>query len=72
MALHPDIQREAQKEVDTVLGAKVMPDFDDRPNMPYVEAIVKEVLRWQQVTPLGRSYLLKFVSSVLLSRSNPS
>lgn len=50
---HPDIQKKAQNELHTVIGERRLPMLNDRPNLPYVEAIVKEVLRWQPVTPLG-------------------
>jgi cytochrome P450 len=53
MMTHPDIQKKAQNELDTVIGERRLPTLNDRPTLPYVEAIVKEVLRWQPVTPLG-------------------
>jgi cytochrome P450 len=53
MAMHPELQAKAQTEVDSVLHDKRLPDMDDRPSMPYVHAIVKEVLRWRSVAPLG-------------------
>jgi hypothetical protein len=30
-----------------------LPTLDDRLELPYVDALVKEVFRWQPVTPLG-------------------
>ena len=53
MVLHPDIQARAQAEIDTVVGGSRLPDFKDRPDMPYVEAILTETLRWIPVTPLS-------------------
>ncbi|KAK7688917.1 hypothetical protein QCA50_007608 [Cerrena zonata] len=53
MMTHPDIQKKAQNELHTVIGERRLPTLNDRPNLPYVEAIVKEVLRWQPVTPLA-------------------
>ncbi|KAJ1309399.1 hypothetical protein OPQ81_006176 [Rhizoctonia solani] len=53
MAMHPEVQAEAQKEVDNVLQGSRLPDMEDRHSMPYVQAIVKEVLRWRSVTPIG-------------------
>ena len=58
MALYPDVMRKAQAEIDTVVGRHRMPTFADRPHLPYVRAIVKEVLRWRPVGPLGESCLL--------------
>ncbi|SJL18710.1 related to cytochrome P450 CYP2 subfamily [Armillaria ostoyae] len=52
--LYPEVQAKAQAEVDAVIGHGIrLPDFDDRPQMPYINAIVSEVLRWKPVTPLG-------------------
>ncbi|RDA95630.1 hypothetical protein CP533_1141 [Ophiocordyceps camponoti-saundersi (nom. inval.)] len=53
MTLYPDVQRRAQEEIDGVIGLDRIPRLDDRPNLPYVDAIVKEALRWMPVAPLG-------------------
>lgn len=53
MVLHPDVQRRAQSELDTVLSHDRLPTFDDRPSLPFIDAVVLEVLRWNVVTPLG-------------------
>ncbi|KAJ7119924.1 cytochrome P450 [Mycena crocata] len=53
MLANPDAQRQAQAEVDAVTGGKCLPDFNDESSMPYVTAIVREVLRWQNATPIG-------------------
>ncbi|KAF8749925.1 cytochrome P450 [Rhizoctonia solani] len=53
MAMHPEVQTRAQAEIDSVLGGSRLPEMDDRQSMPYVQAIVKEVLRWRSVLPLG-------------------
>ncbi|KAJ7697221.1 cytochrome P450 [Mycena rosella] len=54
----PDAQRRAQAEIDSVTGGKYLPDFDDEAAMPYVSALVKEVLRWKNVTPIAIPHLL--------------
>ncbi|KAF7358526.1 Cytochrome P450 [Mycena venus] len=53
MTLYPNVMRTAQAELDAVVGRDRMPSFSDRANLPYIEAIVKEVLRWRPVGPLG-------------------
>ncbi|KAF8998255.1 cytochrome P450 [Cyathus striatus] len=53
MTLRPDIAERAQKEIDEVVGSDRLPTFADRPHMPYVNAFVKEIIRWNTVTPLG-------------------
>jgi cytochrome P450 len=57
MALHPEVQEKARAELDAVVGQDRLPDFDDRPNLPYVEAIAKEAARWHCVTPTGKNNL---------------
>ncbi len=52
MAMSPEVQKKAQAELDTVIGGR-LPTFEDRPQLPYIQAIVQEAMRWQQVTPLG-------------------
>ncbi|XP_044490509.1 cytochrome P450 78A5-like [Mangifera indica] len=52
MVLHPEIQSKAQAEIDAVVG-KSRPVFDsDIPNLPYLQAIVKETLRVHPPGPL--------------------
>ncbi|KAF9445158.1 cytochrome P450 [Macrolepiota fuliginosa MF-IS2] len=48
----PDAYRKAQEEVDRVLEGR-LPDHGDMESMPYLNALLKEVLRWQPVMPLG-------------------
>jgi hypothetical protein len=45
VVLHPEVQAKAQKELDNVLGNGRLPDFCDRKSLPYISAVVKEVLR---------------------------
>ena len=54
MAMHPDVQHRAQEEIDTVIGPDRLPDFNDRDKLPYINAIVKETLRWHSITPIGK------------------
>jgi cytochrome P450 len=53
MSLHPDVQKRAQEEVDRVVGTDRLPTFDDLSQLHYVNAVIKEVLRWAPVAPLG-------------------
>lgn len=57
MTLYPDVQRKAQEELDRVLGPNRLPTFEDRDNLPYIEALVKETLRWHPVAPTGIPHL---------------
>jgi len=53
MVLYPEVQKKAQEEIDAVMGPSRLPDFHDRPSLPYINAIVKESMRWHLVLPLG-------------------
>jgi len=57
MGLHPEVQIKAQTELDAVIGPDRFPEYNDRASLPYVNAIVKEVLRWNPVAPLGKPML---------------
>ncbi|KAF8578978.1 putative CyP450 monooxygenase [Ramaria rubella] len=52
MVLYPGAQQKAQAELDAVLGDR-LPEFSDRENLPYVNALCKEIHRWHTVGPLG-------------------
>ena len=56
LVLFPQVQRRAQAELDAVIGRDRLPSFDDRPRLTYIEALCKELLRWQMVTPMGTSF----------------
>ncbi|KAJ5523658.1 hypothetical protein N7494_010308 [Penicillium frequentans] len=51
MAFYPEVQQKAQKELDTVVGGVGLAQFEDRARLPYIDALVKEVLRWHPVVP---------------------
>ncbi|KAJ7509506.1 cytochrome P450 [Mycena galericulata] len=50
MTMYPEVQKKAQAAVDEVVGDGRLPDFGD--SIPYVDALVREVLRWRPVMPL--------------------
>lgn len=53
IVLNPKIFRKAQQEIDEVVGHDRLPDFSDKPSLPYICAVGLEALRWNPVTPLG-------------------
>jgi len=53
MTLYPDVQKKAQAKIDRVTGGNRLPEFEDRDQMPYTCALLKEVLRWRPVAPIG-------------------
>jgi hypothetical protein len=55
MCLFPNAERQAQEEIDRVIGGSRLPTLDDRSRLPYVSAILDEVYRWRPVSSLGLS-----------------
>lgn len=53
MTLFPEVQMKAREELDRVIGGSRLPVSKDRPNLPYIEACVKEAHRWHPVVPMG-------------------
>lgn len=67
MAMYPEVQRKAQEEIDRVVGSNRLPDFSDQDSLPYVNAVVKESLRWKLVVPTGASLATLWEISLLNS-----
>ncbi|KAG2747300.1 cytochrome P450 [Suillus brevipes Sb2] len=53
MVLYPDVQARARAEIDQAVKHDKMPCLADRESLPYLDAILREVLRWYPVAPLG-------------------
>jgi hypothetical protein len=53
MLLYPDVQAKAQAELDAVVGRDRLPDYSDRVNLPYVNSVILETLRWKIILPMG-------------------
>jgi cytochrome P450 len=54
MVMNPDIQKQAQAEIDRVVPEGHLPSIEDRPSLPTVTAILWEVMRWRPVSPIGK------------------
>ena len=54
MLLFPDVLRKAQQELDAVVGNDRLPSFADRNNLPYINALAIELLRWHSAAPLSK------------------
>ncbi|KAJ3884434.1 cytochrome P450, partial [Lentinula edodes] len=53
MMYHPEVQIKAQKEIDIILKGERLPLFSDIDSLPYITAIMKEILRFSPVAPLS-------------------
>ncbi len=52
MLAYPETQARAHAELDAVVGRTRLPTFADHPHLPYIRAMVKELLRWRPIAPL--------------------
>ncbi|KDN35251.1 hypothetical protein RSAG8_11736, partial [Rhizoctonia solani AG-8 WAC10335] len=55
MTLYPDVQAKAQSEIESYLHTQPHKRFitmDDKPNLPYASALIREILRWHPVLTL--------------------
>ena len=48
-ALHPDVQTKARAEIDAVCGTERSPVWTDFSQLPYINSIIKEGMRWRPV-----------------------
>ncbi|KAJ3837356.1 cytochrome P450 [Lentinula raphanica] len=54
MMLYPDIQKQAQAEIDSFMDQEGrLPTISDRHRLPFLEAVFKELLRWHPPSPLA-------------------
>ncbi|KAI0086795.1 cytochrome P450 [Irpex rosettiformis] len=52
MAFYPDVQQKAHEELDRVVGDR-LPTIADQESTPYLNALIKEVLRWHPSLPMS-------------------
>ncbi|KAJ1301077.1 hypothetical protein OPQ81_003495 [Rhizoctonia solani] len=53
MLLYPRVAQTAREEIERVVGTDRLPTILDRPDLPYLECVLLETLRWYPVTPLS-------------------
>lgn len=73
MTLYPEIQMRAQEEIDLVVGNDRLPEIRDKESLPYVNGLLKEILRFHPSAPLGACALLDHSLNVIsdMSRALP-
>jgi cytochrome P450 len=52
MALYPEVQKKAQADIDQLVSNR-LPTVEDFNSLSYIKALIKEVVRWGPVIPLG-------------------
>ncbi|XP_008561134.1 probable cytochrome P450 304a1 [Microplitis demolitor] len=53
MIHYPEVMKRVQEEIDDVIGCERLPTWDDRKNLPFTEATIREVMRIETITPLS-------------------
>lgn len=62
LLVYPEVLAKAQAELDKVCGDR-LPQFDDQDDLPYINAVAKEALRWRPIVASGMSPLGCFLCS---------
>lgn len=52
MVLFPEVQAKAHALIDAIVDESRLPMFEDRPTLQYIDAILRETLRWHPILPL--------------------
>lgn len=70
MVRQPQIYARLQAEMDRVVGFERLPDFDDREALRYLNAVIKEVYRYDPAVPDNkpRDFDTSFVFQLLDGR----
>ena len=67
MALYPAVFKKAREEIDAVVGTQRLPSIADKAHLPYMTALVYELLRWTVALPNGQYqplFAFKVVSDI--------
>ncbi|KAH0826412.1 cytochrome P450 [Lanmaoa asiatica] len=53
LAMYPDVQAKLKEELSRVVGTDRLPTLQDRDALPYLQATIKEAMRWRPALPLS-------------------
>lgn len=53
LCMFPDVQKKLQAEVIQITGNSRKVSIQDRPQMPYAQAVMDEILRYSSIAPIG-------------------
>ncbi|KAK0494628.1 cytochrome P450 [Armillaria luteobubalina] len=63
MTIYTDVQKRAHEEIDAVVGRDRLPTFSDVDRLPFIQAIIRETLRWNPVSPISSPHRTMEVSA---------
>ncbi|KAJ7766403.1 cytochrome P450 [Mycena maculata] len=58
LATYPECQERARAEIDAVVDGMRLPVSEDFPKLPYLNALIKEVMRFRPQFPIGIPHLM--------------
>ncbi|KAF5392792.1 hypothetical protein D9757_000852 [Collybiopsis confluens] len=50
--LYPEVQKKAHAVIEAAIGSNRLPELSDEHRIPYMDALVMELLRWKPISPL--------------------
>ena len=53
MTMFPTMCEKAKEELSQILGDGILPTVNDCSHLLYLDAVIKETIRWVVVAPLG-------------------
>ena len=53
MTMFSNVRKKAQEELSQILGDGILPTMNDCRRLPYIDAVIKETIRWGVLAPLG-------------------
>ena len=59
MGRYPDVQARVHEELDNVVGQGRVPSLEDKPRLPFTEAVVMEIQRYASIVPQGVSHTVQ-------------
>jgi hypothetical protein len=72
LILFPEVQKRAQAELDSVISRERLPTYDDKPRLPYIEAISQRVVEVAYGDANGCGTAFRFSTALCnLLTSNP-
>ncbi|KAF9483153.1 cytochrome P450 [Pholiota conissans] len=58
MVLYPEVQKRIQAEIDSAVGPGRLPTMADSDQLPYLNAVLRELIRWQPISPIALPHRL--------------